>query len=92
MHLQSILTSSISFCLLLVFGNFAIGNDEINGDELFDQDKLLEINIELDDEDWKELCKQTRNFFTFLAGMPQEKPYTYFKATVWINGVKVENV
>jgi len=64
---------------------------------LFDPDNLVEVEIEIDEDDWDELRTQTRSFFDILGGadclaQPFPKPFTYFEGTVTVDGQTVENV
>ncbi|HJS09270.1 MAG TPA: CotH kinase family protein [Pirellulales bacterium] len=47
--------------------------------------------IELPAEDWRQLCRQTRDMRTAFAN-PSESPFSYFKGSVTIDGVKIESV
>lgn len=64
----------------------------LDGDELLDPNRLIEIKIELPGEDWDQLCRQSRNPATAFSGIPSENPYTYFEADIWIDDVKIESV
>lgn len=70
----------------------SIGQQPIDDQQLFSNDKIHEVKIELAGQDWAELCKQSRNFFVFLGGVREESPYRYVKATIWVDGFKIENV
>jgi hypothetical protein len=64
---------------------------------LFDRDHLVRIEIELDPADWEQLRAQTRTIATTLArpeclDTPWVSPFTYFPATVKIDGVEYGNV
>ncbi|MCK6544954.1 CotH kinase family protein [Myxococcota bacterium] len=63
----------------------------------FDRDHLVRIEIELAPADWEVLRAQTRTLSTTLArpeclDAPWESPFTYFPATVKIDGVEYGNV
>ena len=66
------------------------------GEWLFEPDVITTIEITIDNDDWDALRFQTRSFIGALAGdcqaQPFEKPWTYFPATVVVNGYTVENV
>ena len=86
-----------SFCLIYSICLFganlsAFGDEEIDGDSLFDTSIVQEIKIEIGEGDWLELCSQSRNILVFLSGMKEENPYNYFPGTVWVNGRKIGNV
>jgi len=63
---------------------------------LFDPDRLLDIDIELAPADWDALRLQTRSIFDVLGQScltaPAGSPFTYFPATVTIDGVEVTQV
>ena len=64
--------------------------------EMFDPDKVLVIEIDLDPADWEELRHQTRSFLDIIGSTcleePAPRPYTYFPATVTIDGEQVASV
>jgi spore coat protein CotH len=66
------------------------------GSTVYDVDRLLEVNIELDAEDWYTLRYQARNFLEMLSGdclaEPFESPYEWFTATATVDGVTLENI
>jgi hypothetical protein len=63
---------------------------------LFDPDRVLDIEIEIDPGDWDTLRRQTRSFFDLLGASclsePPPSPFAYFPATVTIDGEPVSNV
>jgi hypothetical protein len=65
-------------------------------DAVYDPDRLLDISIEMAPADWDELRGQTRSLFDVLGSSclaePPEKPFTYFPATVTIDGEVIDNV
>lgn len=65
-------------------------------DWLFEPTEITTVDIEIDPADWDELRFQTRSFVGALAGecqaQPFSKPWTYFPASVTVNGQLVENV
>jgi spore coat protein CotH len=67
------------------------GAAELPADRLFDPDRLIEIAIELPAKDWEELCLQTRDIRMAFTGQ-LENPFTYFKGSITIDGVKIESV
>ena len=64
--------------------------------EMFDPNRVLEISIELAPEDWEELRHQTRSFLDVIGSTcleePAPRPYTYFPASVTIDGEENSNV
>lgn len=65
-------------------------------DAMFDPERLLDVVVTLDPEDWEVLRRQTRTVFSlFGEGCmegPWEAPFTYFPGTVSVDGQVVENV
>ena len=64
-------------------------------DLLFDANRLLQIEITLAEEKWDELRYQTRNLNLLkpdCLGQPFESPFTWFEATVVVDGNEFSNV
>ncbi len=63
---------------------------------VFDPTRLLRISIEMDPADWDELRQQSRSLLDVLGSSclsePPPRPFTYFKASVTIDGERVDNV
>jgi len=63
---------------------------------MFDPDRVLDISIDMAPDDWDSLRTQTRSIFDILGSSclvePPERPFTYFPATITIDGDVVENV
>ncbi len=64
----------------------------LTDDRLLVPERLIEIAIELPENDWRELCKQTRDIRRAFTGGISEDPFTYFKGNITIDGVKIESV
>ncbi len=63
--------------------------------DLFDEKSVMEIRIEMSGESWKELRSENRSFidaFGEKCGEPLEKIFSWFPASVTIDGEKVEGV
>ena len=71
--------------------NFCAGAEELAADRVLDPDRLIEIAIELPAKDWEELCLQTRDIRRAFTGQA-ENPFTNFKGSITIDGVKIESV
>lgn len=65
---------------------------QLRADELFALDKLVAVDIEMEEADWEKLRRQARTFTAALRRERGKRPYTYFKGHVTINGVRIENV
>jgi spore coat protein CotH len=64
-------------------------------DAMFDPDRLLEIQIQLDDEDFETIRHEGRDLTALAEGCldgPPERIYTYFPATVTIDGETLKKV
>ena len=63
---------------------------------VFGPARLLQIDIELPEADWDTLRHQTRSLFDVLGPdcleAPAERPFTWFEATVTVDGERVERV
>ncbi|MAE64363.1 MAG: hypothetical protein CMJ18_08825 [Phycisphaeraceae bacterium] len=64
----------------------------LTAEKLFDPTHVMDVRIELPKADWDELRQQGRAFASALGKTPPERPYSYYKGTVIIDGVRVENV
>ncbi len=67
------------------------------GEALYDIDRLLQVEVTLDADDWEDLRYQARDFLDMLSGdeclsEPFESPFTWFPATVTIDGTTIEEV
>ena len=70
---------------------------ELNAEDLFDSTQLLEIEIDIPEDDWNKLRKQTRGSggrggFEAIFSNTTTSPFTYFKGDIKINGTKVPSV
>ena len=66
------------------------GDDTEETDPVYDLEHVLQVEIELDPDDWETLRHETRNILELLAGdcltEPFGSPYTWFPGTVTIDG------
>ena len=72
------------------------GQGELKVDDLFPYDRVLDVQITVDSEDWDTIRYQSRNFFEALHESrqyaPIDHPYTYVEASVSIDGVEFPGV
>jgi hypothetical protein len=65
-------------------------------DAVYDPDTIVEVSIEMDSADWDTLRFQRRNLMEMLSGdcmsAPFENPFTWFPATVTIQGTTLDHV
>ena len=90
MLVQRIAKSFVWISFALLVADVAVA--QIDGDELLNPKRVIEIKIEIVPQDWTRLRRQARNPMTAFSGMPNKSPYTYCKADVWLDGVKIESV
>ena len=73
-----------------------INQRELKIDDLFPHDQVLDVQITIDSKDWDSIRYQSRNFFEALnesrQHAPIDHPYTYFEASVLIDGVEFPQV
>lgn len=81
----------VRFALIAGLVCSARGAEKIRGDDLLSADRVSTIEITLADADWQALRQESPNGGVF-SGMAEPTEYTYFKADITINGVKVESV
>lgn len=80
--------------MLAVLGGWAHStaqDQKLSHQEIFDSSKLLQVEIEIPEKDWDQLRRQSRDFATGFSN-PSQKPYSYFKGNVTINGKRIEAV
>lgn len=80
----------ISLSIVLVAIAPAVA-DEAAIDRLFDQNRLIEVSIEMPVKSWNELRKQSRDPGKVFSGS-NENPFTNFKANITVDGVDVGTV
>ncbi len=61
-------------------------------DQLFKPNEIVQVNIEMDPNDYDELRSEGRTFATIATGCASEFEYNNFSATVTINGEVLEDV
>jgi len=75
-------------------GETAAPEDSV--DPFFDPDHVIEVDIELDSDDWDTIRNQHRDILELLAGDcmegPQESPYTYVEASATLDGEHFEAI
>lgn len=89
-HQAGVFAVPIMMLLTIHVGNAQA--KKINGDRLFAPNHVVEVDISLPPSDWDELRAQTRNISAVFSGATTENPFTYFKADISIDGVRIESV
>ena len=85
-------------CLLLIW--FCVSNEQADAakalslDSLFPSDRVIEVEVRIDEKDWDQLRYQTRDRGAIWERQfgPMESPFSYFDAQVTIDGVAFPNV
>ena len=77
--------------VLLFFANqsslvFAQSEAVLDVTDLFQDDRIVPIEIQVSDEDWNEIRYQTRDFAESLGKEAVESPFTWVKADITIDG------
>lgn len=94
----TLLVAAATLVLLAAFGaDAAKGNSKASpGQDLFDSNRVVKIQVTLKPSDWDTLCKQERDiavqFSKDRLKDPVKSPYTWFPADVTIDGTQLKNV
>ncbi len=78
-------------------GSASVGGGGSVGLDVYDPARIIEVEIEMPAADATTLANQTRNLLDLLAGddcmdQPFASPYTFFAATVTVDGITRDNV
>ena len=92
--------NSVFLIILAYLTSMVNAEESVNGiltrDTIFPSDRVLDVKITIDPEDWNTICHQRRDFRTALADRrqyhPIDHPYTYVEATVSIDGIGFDRV
>ena len=83
-----------ALCFLTAVGSLAAR--ELTLDDIFPTDRVLDVQITVDEKDWDTIRHQSRDFVSALHESrkvkPIESPYTYVDASVTIDGVTFPQV
>lgn len=77
---------------VLVLTDRTVAAEKLKAADLLDPNRVLKIRLEMPEESWDKLRRQTRDASTAFNGLPNRKPYTYVKADLWIDGLKIPSV
>ena len=83
---------ALLFLLLQTPANRTLAAEKLRATDLLDPNRVLEIRLEMPEESWNKLRRQTRDASTAFNGLPNRKPYTYVKADLWIGDQKIKSV
>ena len=71
-------------------------NKRLTLDDIFPVDRVVDVRITVDKDDWNTIRRQSRNFFSALGAArqdaPPKRPYTYVRADVIVDGVTFRDV
>ena len=92
--------NSVFLIILAYLTSMVNAEESVNGiltrDTIFPSDRVLDVKITIDPEDWNTICHHRRDFRTALADRrqyhPIDHPYTYVEATVSIDGIGFDRV
>src|SRR5262245_51313140 len=87
---RNILSISVALCLASIEVPRARAA-EISADRLLAADRVAEVSIEIPADDWKELCRQTRDPGKAFSGNA-ENPFTWFQGDITIDGETIRSV
>ena len=85
---------AIALCFLVAVN--IVASKELTLDDIFPTDRVLDVQITVDEKDWDTIRHQSRDFASALHESrkvaPIDGPYTYVDASVTIDGVKFPEV
>lgn len=84
----------LAFILGVLLTSGSVGHCQkplLIADDLFQTNSLIEIEIRIPEKDWSALTGQTRDFRSMFQG-GTANPFTNFKASITVNGVKIDSV
>ena len=84
-------TLCVAICLCFGIAAHDSIAKELTLDDIFPTDRVIDVQITVPKRDWDTIRYQSRDFMTALGAsrqfQPMESPYTYFEASVSIDGV-----
>ncbi|MBC8242869.1 MAG: CotH kinase family protein [Verrucomicrobia bacterium] len=89
-------TATTALVTLLLAATAPAADKKLTLNDLFPTDRVLDVQITVDNEEWDKIRHQSRNFVSALhekrKAAPIDGPYEYVNADVTIDGVKFEKV
>jgi hypothetical protein len=89
-------TITTALATLLLAASVPAADKTLTLDDLFPTDRVLDVQITVDEKAWDKIRHQSRNFVSALhekrKAAPIKGPYEYVNANVTIDGVKFEKV
>jgi len=94
--IQMVLNKGLGIALCFLVAVNALAAKELTLDDIFPADRVLDVQITVDEKDWDTIRYQSRDFESALHESrkvkPPENPYTYVDASVTIDGVEFPKV
>ena len=85
----------VVMCVCICCSRFAPAQSDqpiLEANKLFEPDRIVKIEFELAPEDWDTIRVQSRDFASSLTREPVDSPFTYVKANMTIDGIKINDV
>ena len=93
---QTVLNKGLGIALCFLVAVNTLAAKELTLDDIFPTDRVLDIQITIDEKDWDTIRHQSRDFISVLNKSrkvkPIEGPYTYVDAGVTIDGLEFPQV
>ena len=70
----------------------ASSTSQLTAEQMFANDRVTEVKVELAEDDWDEIRNHARSFGQALGKTPAANPYNYVKGDVTIDGVLIKDV
>ncbi len=88
--MSKIAANIFSVCLLI--GSLStLQAAELTSDAIYDKSRILNVEIEIAEQAWKDLCRQSRDPRGVFSGKIDD-PFTYFEGNISINGTTIKSV
>ena len=87
--------NTLTACFILAMltaSQAAAQKHQLDADDLFADEQIVDIRIDLPEASWDDIRNQTRSFVDSLQYELAESPFTNVKADISINGVEIKDV
>ena len=93
---QTKLNIGLATALCFLVAASSVSASDLTLDDIFPTDRVLDVQITVDENDWDTIRHQSRDFVSALhesrKAKPPNSPYTYVDASVTINGIEFPQV
>ena len=93
---QMVLNKGLGIALCFLVAVNTLAAKELKLDDIFPTNRVLDVQITVDEKDWDTIRHQSRDFVSALHESrkikPPDSPYTYIDASVTIDGVEFPQV